>query len=119
MSTSPEPILASPSLPDAPLHPRPGLSSCGTSCWSLPEPFLNRRGYKHSTEQPVTNLVIKSCAPVQVMRLREVDYPAQSHTARMWQKHHLVGPDTCISNTFTLLLLILLMKISYVAMTSF
>ena len=57
------------------------------------------------------------------MRLREVNYLAQSHIARTWRKHHLepsfCGSDTCVPDIFTLLPLILWMKIGSAAMTAF
>lgn len=50
------------------------------------------------------------------MRLREVNYLTQSHTASTWQQHHLeprlCGSDAGVPNTFTLLPLCLLMKIA-------
>lgn len=61
------------------------------------------------------NLQITCCIVLQ-MRLREVNYLAQSHTASTWQKHHL-EPRSCVSdasvpNTLTLLPLFLFMKIA-------
>lgn len=48
------------------------------------------------------------------MRLREVNYLTQSHTASTWQQHRLeprlCGSDAGVPNTFTLLPLFLLMK---------
>ena len=50
------------------------------------------------------------------MRLREVNYCAQSHTASTWQKHQLeprlCGSDASVPNTFALLPLFVLMKIA-------
>lgn len=54
------------------------------------------------------------------MKLREINYLAQSYTASTWQKHHVepicvVLIVVCVPNTFTLLPLLLL-KIGYAAM---
>ncbi|XP_060265096.1 recQ-mediated genome instability protein 1 isoform X2 [Ovis aries] len=45
------------------LAPPPGVKATPSALEAL-RPFLSNRGYKYSTEQPVLNPVIKSCAPV-------------------------------------------------------
>ncbi|XP_069431938.1 recQ-mediated genome instability protein 1 isoform X4 [Ovis canadensis] len=59
MPPFPQPTFASSSLPGTPLP----LWLQGELRVAL-RPFLSNRGYKYSTEQPVLNPVIKSCAPV-------------------------------------------------------